>query len=80
MKTKILRWGNSLGVRIPKAFAVEAHVDAGSYVEIKVVEEGLLIRPMTRRSYDIDSLLEEITPENLHEAIDAGSPRGKEVW
>lgn len=80
MRTKILRWGNSLGVRIPKAFAVQANVDAGSLVEITVVDDGILIRRAQERSYDIDSLVEEITARNIHEGIETGPPQGKEVW
>jgi len=29
MRTRIQRWGNSLGLRIPKSFAEEAGVEAG---------------------------------------------------
>jgi antitoxin component of MazEF toxin-antitoxin module len=40
VQTKILKGGNSLGVRIPRSFAAEAKVDAGSVVDIS----GLLSR------------------------------------
>ena len=30
--------------------------------------------------FDLDSLLEQITPENLHPEFETGPPRGKEVW
>ncbi len=32
MQTTIRKWGNSLGLRIPKAFAEEAGVSAGSEI------------------------------------------------
>ncbi len=31
MLTKVQRWGNSLGLRIPKTFAGDARVEAGSW-------------------------------------------------
>ena len=30
--------------------------------------------------YSLDKLLEKVTPENVHEEINMGKPRGKEVW
>jgi len=36
MRTKIRKWGNSLGLRIPKALAEEISVGEGSAVEITV--------------------------------------------
>lgn len=38
MVTKVQQWGNSLGVRIPRAFAEEVRVSAGSTVEISLRE------------------------------------------
>jgi len=43
------RWGNSLGVRLPVAIAREAHLLEDQQVELTVVEDGVLIRPLTRR-------------------------------
>ena len=34
MVTKIQKWGNSLGVRIPKSFAREAGITEGTLVDI----------------------------------------------
>ena len=36
MQTKIQKWGNSLGLRIPRSFAAEAHVKEGSAVDLSV--------------------------------------------
>ena len=33
-----------------------------------------------KRRFDLESLLEQITPENLHSEMETGPPRGKEVW
>ncbi|MBM5817577.1 MAG: AbrB/MazE/SpoVT family DNA-binding domain-containing protein [Cyanobacteria bacterium K_Offshore_surface_m2_239] len=44
------RWGNSLGVRLPAAIAREARLHDNQTVELKVVAEGVLIRPVQPRS------------------------------
>ena len=80
MITKIQRWGNSLGLRIPKAFAVEAQVEAGSTVDISVANGGLFVRPVRRRRYTLSELLRGVTPRNMHDPIETGRPVGREVW
>jgi antitoxin MazE len=34
MLTKVQKWGNSLALRIPKAFAVDAQLENDSFVEL----------------------------------------------
>jgi antitoxin MazE len=65
MQTKIRKWGNSLGLRIPRSFAVEAQVEEGSTVDLSVRSGRLLKR---------------VTPRNLHGEIATGEPVGREVW
>ena len=43
--TTLIRVGNSLGVRIPKALIEQAHLK-GKNLVFKVIDEGLLIRPV----------------------------------
>jgi antitoxin MazE len=43
------RWGNSLGVRLPAAITRQAHRHDNQTVELKVITEGLLIRPVQPR-------------------------------
>jgi antitoxin MazE len=79
MQTKIQRWGNSLGVRIPRSFAAEARVEAGSSVDISLEEGTLLIRPLRRR-YSLRELLKKVTARNLHGEVGTGAPVGRESW
>jgi antitoxin MazE len=80
MRTKVRKWGNSLGVRIPKAFAEEAAVGEGSTVDVSVAEGRIVVTPLAPRRYTLEKLLLGITPENRHAEIDSGTPRGREAW
>ncbi len=80
MQTKIQRWGNSLGLRIPRSFAEEAGVGAGSQVDLSVKDGDLIVRAARRRTYRLSELLEKVTARNLHGEVDAGTPMGREVW
>ena len=80
MNTRIQKWGNSLGLRIPKSFAAEAGVAEGSEVDLTVEEGRLLVTPLRQRKYDLSDLLREVKPDNLHKPIDSGGPVGREAW
>lgn len=80
MRTKIQKWGNSLGLRIPKSFAEEAGVEAGSEVDLSVDDGELIVRRVGRQRYGLKELLREVTDENIHDAVETGGPVGREVW
>ncbi|MCL4253407.1 MAG: AbrB/MazE/SpoVT family DNA-binding domain-containing protein [Anaerolineae bacterium] len=80
MHTKIQKWGNSLAIRIPKSLADETGLQTDSDVEICVIDGQLHIIPIQEPRYNLNRLLEGITPDNLHGEIDTGGEVGKEVW
>ena len=79
MKTKIQKWGNSLAIRIPKAFASEMGLQNDSTVEISYNNNELVIKPSPQR-YSLETLVAGIRKKNRHSAEDFGSPLGREVW
>lgn len=80
MQTRIQRWGNSLGLRIPRSFAEEAGVAAGSEVDLSVRDGDLVVRPARRRVYRLKDLVRRITARNLHDEVADGAPVGRESW
>ena len=80
LRTKIQKWGNSLGLRIPKSFAAETGIEAGSDVELSVKDGQLTVRPILRPRYHLDDLLRKVTYKNVHREIDTGDGVGREGW
>ena len=80
MRIRVQKWGNSLALRIPAAFARQTGVGSGSEVELELEGNQLIITPTDAGPYSLAELLDGVTDENLHEAVDTGEPRGKEVW
>ena len=80
MQTKIQKWGNSLGLRIPRTFAAEVQVEEGSTVDLSVEDGRLLVRPLRGRKYAVSDLLKKVTRRNLHGEVPAGGPTGREGW
>ena len=80
MQTKIQKWGNSLGLRIPRSFAAEAQVEEGAIVDLSVENGQLLVRPLRVRKYSLTALLRQVNRRNRHGEVSAGRAVGREVW
>ena len=80
MRTRVRKWGNSLGVRIPKAFAEEAAVGEGSTVDVSVSEGRVVVTRVVAPRYTLEKLLAGVTIENRHAEIKTGTPREREAW
>ena len=76
----ISKWGNSLAVRIPAAFAETAGLEEGTVVELKVRPGGLMVGPAESPRYVLRQLIDRITQKNRHGLVDWGKPAGKETW
>ena len=80
MRTKVVKWGNSLGLRIPKSFAEEVRVSEGTTVDLSLEDGQLVIRVAPHLEKSLEELLAEITDSNLHGEIDTGDAVGGEIW
>jgi antitoxin MazE len=80
MQTKIKKWGNSLALRIPKSFALDANLRQNELVDISIDKEKIIITPIGKKEYSLDELLEGVSEDNLHGEFDTGVPVGKESW
>ena len=79
MTAIVQKWGNSLAVRLPKAVAEQIEAGEGAELEMKVVENSLVLRT-AKRKYSLSELLDQVTPRNIHAEVDWGKPKGKEAW
>ena len=80
MLTKIQKWGNSLALRIPKTFALDAQLENESFVEISFVDGQIIVKPVSAPVWTLEELLAGINKKNIHHEVDTGSAVGNEVW
>ncbi len=80
MQATIRKWGNSLAVRIPKAFVKEAHVAYGTAIDLFVDDGKIVIAPRPGPEYRLEDLLKGVTKRNRHAEVKTGGPVGQEVW
>lgn len=80
MKTHVQKWGNSLAMRIPGVFAADMHIQNNSAVEMTLQKGRLIVRPVRKRKWTLDRLLEGINKNTIHSEFHTGKPVGKEAW
>ena len=80
MLTKVQKWGNSLALRIPKAFALDAQLENDSVVEISIVDGQIIIKPVETPNWTLEELLSGINKDNIHHEVDTGPAMGNEAW
>ncbi len=80
MLVHVKKWGNSASVRIPATVMAAAALSIDQAVDVR--EEGgrIIIEPVKAPIFDLDQLLDQMTPETFHEDTDFGAPVGQEVW
>ena len=76
-QVQIAKWGNSLGLRVPRDLAARLGLTEGSRVDIEARGDGLVVRKSNRR-FTLDELLAGMMPEREHRALD-DTPRGAEI-
>ncbi len=79
MKTKIQKWGNSLGVRLPKNITEQKALREGVGVSVMLKDGQIVIEPVADE-LSLNSLLSMISSENVHAETDWAGTRGNEVW
>jgi antitoxin MazE len=80
MRMKVQKWGNSLALRIPKAFALDAQLENNSVVEVSLVDGQILIKPVAAPTLTLEQLLADVNNGNLHRETDTGAAVGNEGW
>lgn len=78
MQLQVAKWGNSLGLRLPKELAAKVGLTEGSRVEMQA-EGSTITISVERPVYSLAELLEDTTPEAMREAWDWGNDVGREV-
>lgn len=77
-QVQLTKWGNSLGLRVPRDIAARMGLTEGARVDIEASDDGRIIVTKSRRRFTLDELLAGMTPEREH-VQDDDSPKGEEI-
>ncbi|WP_158929098.1 AbrB/MazE/SpoVT family DNA-binding domain-containing protein [Acidisphaera sp. S103] len=76
MAVTLHKWGNSVGVRLPKPMLEQVGLREGAQVDVLVEGNHLVIR---RKRLNLADLLAQCKPENRPDPADWGPPVGREI-
>jgi antitoxin MazE len=85
IEAKVMKWGNSLGLRIPKQVAQQIGLTENMPVQMELNGTRLTIElaPASRRTRSqrkpLSYYLSKINSENNHPETATGTPLGKEI-
>jgi antitoxin MazE len=81
MQTTIQKWGNSQGIRIPKAFLEALEMMENDLVELSRVDDNIVIRKVKeKKELTLEDIFKDYDGESAAEEFDWGASVGKEVW
>ena len=78
VQLRVSKWGNSLGVRVPREIAARAGINEGARVEMEGFADGRIVITPSRRRFTIEELVEGMTPERS-EFMEDDWPVGEEL-
>ena len=81
MKTKVQKWGNSYAIRLPIKTIKKQNIFKGSWLDIKEKKGKIILDVLEQREEEnLESLVNKINSDNLHQESDWGDVCGKEIW
>jgi antitoxin MazE len=78
MQVQLTRWGNSLGMRIPKDLAARLGLAEGAQVEVEAEGDRLVVSA-ARPRYRLEDLISDLDHDSLRDAFDWGPDQGRET-
>lgn len=78
VQVQLTKWGNSLGLRVPRDIAARLGLTEGARVDIEASDDGRIIVTRSRRRFTLDELLGEMTADREH-PIEDDAAKGAEL-
>ena len=78
MKSKLQKWGNSQGVRIPNSFLKQLGLKENDNIDISTSEDCIIIRKDNYKSFD--EIVDGYNGDYVCEEFEPYDVRGNELW
>ena len=80
METKVQKWGNSSGIRIPSSILKSLNISVNDYVTISEEDKKIIITKSKKTQVSLKKLFENYKGENLSKEFEWDDPVGEEIW
>ena len=77
-RVQISKWGNSLGLRVPRDVAAQTGLTDGAQVDVEARDDGSIVIRKAKPRYTLEELIAGMTPDKEHPALFDDEPRGRE--
>ena len=80
MVSKVQRWGNSQGLRLPKHILETADISVGDDVQIIPQEGRIIIKKVSKPKFDLAEMVARMPRDYKTREESFGKPVGREEW
>ena len=80
MKTKLKKWGNSIGIRIPNVMLKTLDLKNEDMVSLEQVDDRIIITKCIKNQISLKELFDKYEGDTLSKDFNWDEARGKEVW
>ena len=77
----VAKWGNSVGVRLPKDIIANSHISVGDCLQVEVGNNVITLKKVrSPKKYRLEDVLERFDTPQLQGELDWGTDKGLEAW
>ena len=80
MEARLQKWGNSLGIRIPKTLLNSLNLKEDDILDLDIEENKIIIMKQEHGRIDLAKRFKDYYGENLAKDFSWDEKRGKEIW
>lgn len=80
METRLQKWGNSDGIRIPSSYLKTLNLKTNDKVELIIEDDRIVIYKIVTKKYSLKEEFEKYNGENLSNDFSWDEEKGREVW
>lgn len=80
MVSKVQKWGNSQGLRLPKHILESAEIAVGDSVEVTSNQGQIVIKKLAKQKFDLAEMISRMPRDYKVQEEFQGKPVGKEAW
>ena len=80
METRIQKWGNSSGIRIPSSILKSLNIKTNDILNIEQEEDKIIISIPKKRKISLEDKFKEYHGKNLAKEFSCDENVGREIW
>lgn len=77
----VAKWGNSVGVRLPKECLAAGQISIGDKLQVEAALDQITFKRLREPTkYRLEDILESFDTPGIHEELAWGGAKGAEIW